>query len=467
MTGLDYKEQCSEGRCHWSSISSGTTSHRAGFTYWQLYRDCSSPAFLSPGGGLTDRIGKLTKAIAQLHDDGDEVAALIDAMLGVFASHHVAAWMVNVESTGGGDTASMLLSDAVLSLEQFKAASFPCAQDDHQSLPPGSKGMAIQQQQELQQHSLPRQRRRSNRDTDSFAINNTPGVAVKADQSHSVITHGQSNDVDDAFYAANISMNTITQKKDRYHSKATRKAALLSKAQAQGRRSIGLSSNENDLAVGKDLLSRDKSERTGIQLARWLSTWLLGVLKTLPSRVPGSDLFTCRGLSSLDCLSGAPRESVHAALTRPETFFAGIRSASGSGSKSARADVPSANGSARGASYPMPKSCEMSVDSARAEDVCIAYSLFDQDPACSNVADWFVAFKEVLLAKSGSEEAKKKKKRAQDDEDTVAGQEEVLARFSQAVAELQYIGMVRPAKKRRGDHVQRAVHMPSSLLEDF
>lgn len=36
---------------------------------------------------------------------------------------------------------------------------------------------------------------------------------------------------------------------------------------------------------------------------------------------------------------------------------------------------------------------------------------------------------------------------------------ELAARFSQATAELQYVGLIKPAKRRRGDYVQRTVHM--------
>lgn len=37
---------------------------------------------------------------------------------------------------------------------------------------------------------------------------------------------------------------------------------------------------------------------------------------------------------------------------------------------------------------------------------------------------------------------------------------ECAARFSQAAAELQYMGVIRPATRRRGDFVQRCMHMP-------
>lgn len=43
--------------------------------------------------------------------------------------------------------------------------------------------------------------------------------------------------------------------------------------------------------------------------------------------------------------------------------------------------------------------------------------------------------------------------------------QELAARFSQATAELQYVGLIKPARRRRGDYVQRVVHMPAANHE--
>lgn len=112
-----------------------------------------------------------------------------------------------------------------------------------------------------------------------------------------------------------------------------------------------------------------------------------------------------------------------------------------------------------------------------------------QDPNCVNLADWYEAFAAVhaqaaAKAPGGSGgKAKKKaavkqaKKRKGQGEEGEAGeaaeaadgeerrrQRELAARFSQATAELQYIGFIKPARKRRGDFVQRVVHMPAAGL---
>lgn len=104
-----------------------------------------------------------------------------------------------------------------------------------------------------------------------------------------------------------------------------------------------------------------------------------------------------------------------------------------------------------------------------------------QDPACANLADWYEAFATVQAQGPGpaADGGKKPKKaavktakgakgkgKAQQGGGTEGGggggsdaaaqqQRELAARFSQATAELQYVGLIKPAKRRRGDYVQR------------
>ena len=46
-------------------------------------------------------------------------------------------------------------------------------------------------------------------------------------------------------------------------------------------------------------------------------------------------------------------------------------------------------------------------------------------------------------------------------EEEKARRRELAARFSQATSELQLLGLIKPARRRRGDFVQRLVHMPA------
>lgn len=115
-----------------------------------------------------------------------------------------------------------------------------------------------------------------------------------------------------------------------------------------------------------------------------------------------------------------------------------------------------------------------------------------QDPKCVNLADWYQAFAAVHegaaqpggsagpAGKKRKAAVKKAKKAAKKDasgsrrvategEEEQEGQgeerrrvRELTARFSQATAELQYVGLIKPARRRRGDYVHRVVHMPAA-----
>lgn len=114
-----------------------------------------------------------------------------------------------------------------------------------------------------------------------------------------------------------------------------------------------------------------------------------------------------------------------------------------------------------------------------------------QDPACANLADWYEAYAAVYAPGPGPASTGKKRKaavkggkgkgkrkvdaEAEGAEEGGAGasgsggaagapkdeaaalQRELAARFSQATADLQYVGLIKPAKRRRGDYVQRWV----------
>lgn len=118
-----------------------------------------------------------------------------------------------------------------------------------------------------------------------------------------------------------------------------------------------------------------------------------------------------------------------------------------------------------------------------------------QDPKCSNLADWYQAFaavhgqggadeergeggaaggskkpKKAAVKKAGGKKAAASKARGKAGSsaaggkggDEAANQRELAARFSQATAELQFVGFIRPAKRRRGDYAQRMIHMPAA-----
>jgi hypothetical protein len=166
----------------------------------------------------------------------------------------------------------------------------------------------------------------------------------------------------------------------------------------------------------------------------------------------GAAAFTATDAAALHCLTASPRASIHAALTDPAAV---LHAAAQHAQQGAAAAVTGFN--------------------ADMEDACLAYQLLDQDPGCVNVADWLSAFVDVHVKGKGQGKGRGKGKRRRGgsssagDEDGEEGVgvgepsrlEELAARFSQATAELQFVGLIKPAKRRRGDCVARLVHMPA------
>jgi Origin recognition complex winged helix C-terminal len=291
--------------------------------------------------------------------------------------------------------------------------------------------------------------------------------------------------------AAAITVNTAAanapaKKRDRFFSKKSRKEALLFKAQATGTTSGKGSKNKGGASSSSQ---QQQQQPPSSLLAAWLYPWLNKALRHPPTQLPAAKFFTCRDASALDCLTAAPREAIHAALTRPQLYLPALGSTT-------NADVagPSRPSTSAAASTQGDVSLGITAD---VEDACLAYQLFDQDPSCANVAEWFSAFKAVHDAKDDKDEggdgggddgeekgqkgtgkgkknpsgSKGKKRKVAVDPTVAAAKAEndriLAARFSQATAELQFIGLIKPLKKRsRGDAVQRAVHMPAPLMGD-
>ncbi|KAL4437146.1 hypothetical protein ABPG75_004285 [Micractinium tetrahymenae] len=241
-------------------------------------------------------------------------------------------------------------------------------------------------------------------------------------------------------------------KNDRFHSRASRNAALLQKSQQQAAAKGGRAATAAAAAA-------QAAAAPGAQLAAWLADALHALLSTPPTKLPGAVVFTCRNADSLNCLTAEPRAALHMALSEPHSFLQGL-----------------------------PEELGLS---ASQEDACLAYRLLDQDPDCANLADWYQAFvavhsgqgqeaggsggstrKKAAVKTKGSRGRGKKAAAAEAAAEgggaggagaTMPAQQArtVAARFSQAAAELQYVGLIKPAKRRRGNYVQRMAHMPA------
>lgn len=149
-------------------------------------------------------------------------------------------------------------------------------------------------------------------------------------------------------------------------------------------------------------------------------------LVTSPLDHPVAHLFTCalESNSLSEYLVASTRKKIHRALRHPKIF------------------------------YPDKVSGLSTETNPLQEDTCIAYTLLDEDPLCSNLVDWYLSFEEFVEGgrKAGGEEAGKEDRSAK---------RECIARFSQSLQDLQFIGMIQSSKRRKGDHAQRSIYQPS------
>jgi len=411
-----------------------------GYTYWQLYRDALAPGFGSSGRGK-ELLGRLNRFLSNL--EHERIISFAETTLVEIVENH---YGYGTRSKETKEVENAPLEELHRVLVQAKGDA-DC----------GTVGDGSGTRTEISSLEA---------EIGGQEENNQPGQQQVQGAKKNEGTAGAKKNEGTA--GAKKNEGTAGAKKnERFFSKASRKAALMIKSLGRGSAvaSAPLASGNGGAARGQDTPSA--------LISNWLTRWLASTLQTPPTAHPASNFFTCCNGTSLDCLSAAPREAIHNALVHPESIF---RSTSGSSNGA----VPTQLGV-----------------STRVEDACIAYQLFDQDPNYANVADWFIAFKDVhtagddeapsVLANTDQKnqrnkgKAKGKGKGAKgkgkiDDNvknamPTTSGEisvavrtHELAARFSQAAAELQFVGLLRPTKRRRGDHVQRAAHMPASLM---
>ena len=124
-------------------------------------------------------------------------------------------------------------------------------------------------------------------------------------------------------------------------------------------------------------------------------------------------------------------------------------------------------------------------------DACAAYTLLQDAGDAANVHEWFRNFCELHAPAKGSGDStggrKGKKSRMvpevveaeenpDDDEDQPKGKEtfslekrklwELQARFTRAAAELEFLGVARPVKRRKVEYMQRTAFPLDQLLGD-
>ena len=212
--------------------------------------------------------------------------------------------------------------------------------------------------------------------------------------------------------------------RSRYHGRMSRRAALLSQ------------SKKITVAVP----CGDENEVYASLGSAWCQIFcpfVLEELKRSPFHLPGAALFCCDLDKVTHHLVASTRGCTYSALTNPKLFY------EDSCPRDMRDDSDD----------------KLGVD-ASDEDTCIAFSLLNDDPTCSNLVEWYVAFEDVVSNDRGPN-SRIGKLRGSKGED--CNRTEKIGRFSLSLQDLQFIGMIQSSRKRKGDHVQRCVYQPFTM----
>lgn len=441
-----------------------------GYTHWQLYRDALTHNFGSVATGK-ELLGRLERAVKRL--DGAKIETLLDAL------NTLAAPPAALASEESEEDEKVELGRA---LEELRAKIAGRDITNAQSNGPGDK---------------------SREGPSSGATEIAPTEVQGADPDLAE---------DETAIAASAAA-AGGKRREKYYSKTSRKEALLSKARSQAVTRGGSSARGGRGSSGGPRLQPVLTPAD--HAAAWLYSWLSETLKQPPTQLPAAKIVTCRDISSLDGMSAVPRESIYTALIHPQLYMPRDNYDEGPSTSRAAATAnrftaggTSTTGTANGTAS------QMLGMTGNVDDVCLAYQLFDQDPDCSNVAEWFTSFRAVHEAadkaeeernrppgeerkktkneKKEQEKPKEKGKRGRpkkkvstkedgdqgtaDDQDQDGGTvdddgsraRELAARFSQAAAELQFLGLIKPAKRhaRGGEMVVRTMHMPAAMMGD-
>jgi hypothetical protein len=168
----------------------------------------------------------------------------------------------------------------------------------------------------------------------------------------------------------------------------------------------------------------DDEDSLAMKWSKVLCSYLLEELGADPWSEPAAKFFVCQLEPIIDNLAASTRENIHRALTQPKIFYSVGDDGKDHGKR-------------------------LGVDGS-VEDTCVAFSLFDQDASCSNLVDWYTSFENVISMNQ------------QPSSDSPGNDSHVgnIARFSQSLQDLQFIGVIQASRKRKGDHVQRCTFQP-------
>ncbi len=428
---------------HWTVAAGAAAGLGSGFTYWQLYRDALAPGFAAGRGRAL--LARLERGLRRLDA---RAAAALGARLAELAER--------AGAPGGGgaprggewaDEARAGLAAARRALEageEEEAADRADAPAPVADEPPPTQELPASQEPPA---------------TQSLA---EPAAAAAAPPPP---PGGPAR---------------RAPRPEKYYSVSSRRQAIIAMSLKAGAAGGGGAA----AAPAADAAPPPTPPTPAERFAAWLAGALAEGLRTPPWALPGAAPLCATDASAVACLTAAPRAAVHAALTRPELILGrcegdatsegedegaeGEGEGDGDGAgPSGRADAD-ADAGAGGATAPIGLR-------AGTEDSALAYQLFDQaQHQCATAGEWLAAFADVH---AGGADGGKKRARgggggaagaagvaggAAGAAEAAARRRELVARFSHAAAELQFVGLLRPARRRRGDAVERVVHMPAA-----
>ena len=238
------------------------------------------------------------------------------------------------------------------------------------------------------------------------------------------------------------------------------------KASSPGRKHNNTGEDTEQQRTGLEANKGETTDRQADAARAKASSFLLSITKTHasrpPSSLPGMQIFCVTSTERLrKAVQAAPRLALEQQMATPQP--------------SLRCGCCPPTG---GASNTLP-------------DACAAYTLLQDAGDAANVHEWFRNFCELHAPAKGSGDStggrKGKKSRMvpevveaeenpDDDEDQPKGKEtfslekrklwELQARFTRAAAELEFLGVARPVKRRKVEYMQRTAFPLDQLLGD-
>lgn len=440
---------------HWLVATARFCGFKNGFTYWQLYRDASTPGFGGKKGDLNLLMCRLHNHLLSMNENS-KLVELIDKL------HDLTITVGDGELISGKDVQTALREISDFRKEMLQNMVLPTQKDKKDRYLLNGISEDVSKETEL-----------------TKTLKSIGGLKESSRPSEKEIR----DTVEELkFQAESKNAKAGTKGHERYLSRTSRRSALLllSKGRTPGIDGTCTSAEVQLKSVGGRISSEGKNnlvgqhpEKSVIQrFSSWICNWLSLSLASTPMAHPGIRPFLCNDVSSLDCLSAAPRESVHTALLHPKL----------------------------GKCQNCCRSTGLQEDtyglSAMVEDVCLAYQIFDQNFGGSNIREWYSTFCEIIGNLPSKDESRtventerigqKAKIRAADDllthkstlkrkncvrkgfgaddeQDKSNFEKEMSARFVQATAELQMMGLVRATKRKDSGLAVRAVHMPSAM----